>query len=128
MTQSLASVLPLTSDTPAMLKDFAQIQQVSDILKVLSNPDRLKILCVLIHQPLNVQDIESQTGIRQPSLSQQLAVLRKHEMVTTQREGKQIFYRFEEPNILQIMQVLDRLYCQTSEVEWDKSDKKIEGS
>lgn len=97
--------------TPTVLANLEQIKRVSEILKVLSNPDRLKILCVLINQTLNVQDIEAQTQIRQPSLSQQLAVLRKHEMVTTQRDGKQIYYQFAEPNILQIMQLLDKLYC-----------------
>lgn len=95
----------------SVLPNLEQIQTVSEILKVLSNPDRLKILCVLIDQRLNVQDIESQTNLHQPSLSQQLAVLRKHEIVTTERDGKQIYYTFAEPNILQIMQLLDNLYC-----------------
>ena len=101
--------------TTEVLVNQEQIARVSGILKVLSNPDRLKILCVLIDEPLNVQTIEHKTGITQPSLSQQLTVLRQHHMVTTQRNGKQIFYRFNDPNILQIMQLLDSLYCQYHE-------------
>lgn len=99
------------------LEKLAQVEKVSETLKVLSNPDRLKILCVLIEQPLNVQDIETCTGIRQPSLSQQLAVLRKHDMVKTQRDGKQIYYTFAEPKVLQIMQLLDSLYCHLQKVD-----------
>lgn len=98
-----------------VLVNQQQIVRVSGILKVLSNPDRLKILCVLIDEPLNVQTIEQKTGITQPSLSQQLTVLRQQHMVTTQRKGKQIFYRFHDKNILQIMQLLDSLYCQYHE-------------
>lgn len=98
-----------------VLVNQEQIARVSGILKVLSNPDRLKILCVLLDEPLNVQTIEQKTCITQPSLSQQLTVLRQHHMVTTQRKGKQIFYRLNDPNVLHIMQLLDRLYCQYHE-------------
>ncbi len=113
MTQTPA---PMTIATTPIIAESAfdnaeQIATVSEILKVMSNPDRLKILCVLIAEPLNVQQIEQQTGIIQPTLSQQLAVLRKHEMVSTHREGKQIYYHFNDPKILKIMQLLDGLYC-----------------
>jgi DNA-binding transcriptional ArsR family regulator len=91
--------------------DFAQVDLVSDRLKVLSNPDRLKILCVLIESELNVQQIEQHTGINQPSLSQQLTVLRKAEMVRTRREGKQIFYQVSDAKVLTLMQTLYQLYC-----------------
>ncbi len=113
MTQTPApmplTALPVTQTS--VLDNAQQIATVSEILKVISNPDRLKILCVLITAPLNVQQIEQQTGIVQPTLSQQLAVLRKHDMVSTHREGKQIYYHFKDPKILRIMQLLDGLYC-----------------
>ena len=41
--------------------DFSQVDLVSDCLKVLSNPDRLKILCVLVESELNVHQIELRT-------------------------------------------------------------------
>ena len=91
--------------------DFQKINIVTDGLKVLSNPDRLKILCVLIECELNVQAIEKNTQILQPTLSQQLTVLRKGDMVSTRREGKQIFYRLSDPKVLSLMQKLYELYC-----------------
>ncbi|OYW69622.1 MAG: transcriptional regulator, partial [Pseudomonadales bacterium 32-42-5] len=42
---------------------------------------------------------------------QQLTVLRKNNMVSTRREGKQIFYQVSDPRILTIMQTLHQLYC-----------------
>jgi DNA-binding transcriptional ArsR family regulator len=57
--------------------DFSKVNLVTDCLKVLSNPDRLKILCVLVDGELNVQKIEISAGVYQPTLSQQLTVLRK---------------------------------------------------
>ena len=91
--------------------DFSQVDLVSDCLKVLSNPDRLKILCVLVESELNVQQIELRTEIQQPTLSQQLTVLRKADMVSTRREGKQIFYQVTDPKVLTLMQTLYQLYC-----------------
>ena len=92
--------------------DFSEVDRVTDCLKVLSNPDRLKILCVLVDGELNVQQIEDCTDIHQPTLSQQLTVLRKSNMVSTRREGKQIFYQVADPKVLALMQTLYQLYCQ----------------
>ncbi|OUY07104.1 ArsR/SmtB family transcription factor [Acinetobacter populi] len=92
--------------------DFNKINIVTDCLKVLSNPDRLKILCVLINGEINVHTIEKMTDIHQPTLSQQLTVLRKSSLVATRRDGKQIFYQISDEKILVIMQTLYGLYCQ----------------
>ena len=91
--------------------DLSQVDLVSDCLKVLSNPDRLKILCVLVEGELNVQQIEIRTNIYQPTLSQQLTVLRNNQIVSTRREGKQIFYQLSDMRVLKIMQMLYDLYC-----------------
>ena len=93
------------------LIDFSQVDLVSDCLKVLSNPDRLKILCVLVEGELNVQQIEIRTNIYQPTLSQQLTVLRNNQIVSTRREGKQIFYQLSDMRVLKIMQTLYEVYC-----------------
>ncbi|ATO18391.1 transcriptional regulator [Acinetobacter sp. LoGeW2-3] len=92
--------------------DFSKVDQVSNLLKVLANPDRLKILCVLVDTELNVQQIADCSDIQQPTLSQQLTVLRKYKLVHTRREGKQIYYQLSDPKILKIMQTLYQLYCQ----------------
>lgn len=91
--------------------NFAQIDQVTACLKVMSNPDRLKILCVLVDGELNVQEIEEKTQIFQPTLSQQLTVLRKQNIVSTRRAGKQIYYEVSDAKVLAIMQKLYQLYC-----------------
>ncbi|SPL70272.1 ArsR/SmtB family transcription factor [Acinetobacter stercoris] len=93
--------------------DLSKVDLVTDCLKVLSNPDRLKILCVLVEDELNVQQIEIRTNVSQPTLSQQLTVLRKNKLVSTRREGKQIFYELRDIRVLKIMQTLYDLYCRS---------------
>ena len=80
-------------------------------LKLLANEDRLLLLCQLSQGEMCVSDLEQTLGIRQPTLSQQLSVLRSEGVVDTRREGKNIFYSVAEPALLEILAVLYRLYC-----------------
>ncbi len=82
-------------------------------LKVLANEDRLLLLCQLSQGEMCVSDLEESIGIRQPTLSQQLGVLRNEGVVDTRREGKNIFYSVADPALLEILAVLYRLYCPT---------------
>ena len=99
---------------PDIHVDFNKSDVMSEKLKVLSNPDRLKVLCVLIDGELNVQQIEKVTDIHQPTLSQQLTVLRKAKMVATRRDGKQIFYSLADSRVLTAIQTIYQLYCKNT--------------
>lgn len=85
--------------------------QVVGILKSLANTDRLIILCHLSQAELNVSQIENLTHIQQPTLSQQLMMLRKSDVVSTRRNGKQIFYSIKDQNLVVILNTLYQLYC-----------------
>lgn len=91
------------------MRDSADL--VVGVLKSLANTDRLLILCHLAQEELNVSQIEQITNISQPTLSQQLMMLRKSDVVTTRRDGKQIYYSIKDPNLLVILQTLYELYC-----------------
>lgn len=80
-------------------------------LKVLANEDRLLLLCQLSQGEMCVGDLEAQLEIRQPTLSQQLGVLRAEGVVDTRRQGKNIYYRVADPALLEILALLYRLYC-----------------
>lgn len=81
------------------------------LLKVLANPDRLLLLCQMSQGEYCVRELEEMTGVRQPTLSQQLTVLREEMMVSTRREGKQIFYSIASREAMAVMKVLYELYC-----------------
>jgi len=85
--------------------------QASGLLKTLSNPDRLLLLCQLAQGEHCVADLEEAIGIRQPTLSQQLTVLREEKLVHTRREGKQIFYSIASKEALAVMEVLYEQFC-----------------
>lgn len=84
---------------------------VVTILKSLANTDRLLILCHLAQEELNVSQIEEKTQIHQPTLSQQLMMLRKSDVVSTRRDGKQIFYSIKDEKLTIVLKTLYELYC-----------------
>ena len=92
------------------LKDNAA--SASALLKALANPDRLLLLCQLSQGERSVSELEQLLGIQQPTLSQQLAVLRREGLVATRREGKLIHYRISSPEALAVITTLYRLFCE----------------
>ncbi len=100
---------------PAGKIDLELLQKAASdacgLLKILANPDRLLLLCQMSQGEYCVGDLEELTDIKQPTLSQQLTVLREQEMVSTRREGKQIFYSIASKEALAVIQVLYELYC-----------------
>lgn len=89
----------------------ASAEQACALLKVLAHADRLVLLCRLAQGEFCVSELESDLGIRQPSLSQQLGVLRQEGLVDTRREGKHIYYRLVSDDARAIMEVLHSRVC-----------------
>jgi DNA-binding transcriptional ArsR family regulator len=100
---------------PQIPIDVVKMRQSMDraarLLRVLSNPDRLLLMCHLSSKESCVSDLEVATSIVQPTLSQQLAVLREEGLVSTRREGKQIFYSLASDDALALMQTLYSRFC-----------------
>jgi DNA-binding transcriptional ArsR family regulator len=86
-----------------------------EALKALAHPVRLKILKILCQGERNVGEIEEIGGIGQPSLSQQLAILRQAGLVNTRREGKLVFYGVERPAFRQILECLTTICAKDAE-------------
>jgi DNA-binding transcriptional ArsR family regulator len=85
--------------------------QACALLKTLANPDRLLLLCQMTQGEYCVSEFESLLGIQQPTLSQQLGVLREEGLVITRREGRQIYYCIASADAMAVMQVLYERFC-----------------
>lgn len=84
---------------------------VSKVLGVLANSDRLMLLCYISQGEYCVGDLEEKLDIKQPTLSQQLGVLRRNNVVKTRRDGKQIYYSLSDAKSTKIINFLHQLYC-----------------
>ena len=96
--------------TPEAMRTQAEI--ACRLMKVLSNPDRLLLLCQLAQGEQRVGELEQRLGISQPTLSQQLAVLRDEELVRTRRDGKHIHYAIASGPTLAVLNVLYQQFCE----------------
>lgn len=95
--------------------DIAQLRaaasEATALLRSLAHEDRLLLLCKLSMEELCVSELEAALGIHQPTLSQQLGVLRRQGLVSTRRDGKNIYYRVADPRALAVLQTLYQLFC-----------------
>ena len=100
---------------PAVSIDIDQLRNNADaagqLLKALGNPDRLLLLCQLVAGEMNVGELEERLKIVQPTLSQQLGVLRRERLVDTRRDGRQIYYSISSPQALAVIETLYQLFC-----------------
>ena len=98
---------------PQLLRSGAT--QAVGVLKILANEDRLMLLCQLSQGEHCVSELQEELSISQPTLSQQLGVLRNEGVVNTRRQGKNIYYSVADPRTLEILVLLSRLYCPVGE-------------
>ena len=92
------STLPININR--MKKNSAKIAQ---LLRLLGNEDRLIILVQLLTGEFCVSELEEVLDIHQPTLSQQLSVLRGANFVSTRREGKNIYYSVENQFLIAVI-------------------------
>lgn len=86
-------------------------QEATSVLRALANEDRLLLLCQLSQGEKSVGELEELLDIRQPTLSQQLGVLRTEGLVNTRRDGKRIYYSVADMNVLVLLKTLYSMYC-----------------
>jgi Predicted transcriptional regulators len=86
-------------------------EEVANLLKTLSHPARLMIVCTLVESEYSVGELEEKLDLHQPHLSQHLTVLRGSGIVATRREGKQIFYSLTEEKAAELVAALYDIFC-----------------
>ena len=75
----------------------------TQLFQALSHPVRLRILDILARQEACVCHLTAILGLRQPYVSQQLAILREAGLVADRREGTLIYYRLADERLAQFV-------------------------
>lgn len=92
----------------------AESEAAAHLLKAIANPQRLRILCMLIEGECTVSQINEQVLLSQSALSQHLAILRQKSLVATRKQAQTVFYRVADGAVWQIIQTLHDIYCPSS--------------
>lgn len=100
----------IRTDEMALLERKAD--EVASMLKALSNPRRLLLLCKLVEKgSLSVGQLEQEIGLSQSAVSQHLAIMREEGLVAFDRAGQTLHYRIADARLTELLGSLYRLYC-----------------
>ncbi|MDA8049190.1 MAG: metalloregulator ArsR/SmtB family transcription factor [Rhodospirillales bacterium] len=83
----------------------------SELLKALANPHRLMIVCRLVEAEQSVGELAEGLGIRDSTVSQHLALLRRDRLVNARRDGQTIWYSIASEPARAVLEALFRVYC-----------------
>ena len=103
----------MTNEAPPPLSAMHQhADQAARLLKALGNPQRLRVLCLLVEGERSVGEIHKDLpDLSQSALSQHLARLREEGLVRTRREAQSIHYALEPGPAQAVIEVLHGAYC-----------------
>ncbi len=88
------------------------INRVAGLLKTMSHPIRLKILCLLEEKEMTVGDIREQVKTTNANVSQHLSILRGQGILSTRKEANFIFNRIEDGRVVELIANMRQLFCQ----------------
>jgi ArsR family transcriptional regulator len=86
------------------------VEEIAAVLKALSTPLRLRMVCELCTQPRTVSELIQIVGVRQTLVSQQLATLRELGIIDKRRDGTKMIYRIADENAIKIVSSLCEIY------------------
>ncbi|MGL1892634.1 MAG: metalloregulator ArsR/SmtB family transcription factor [Spirochaetaceae bacterium] len=81
------------------------IENVSSHLEVMGNPTRLKIMYYLLKSEVGVLELSELLNMSMPAISHHLRVLKDKKIVTRRQVGKNVFYKLEDPCLIQVLEV-----------------------
>lgn len=85
--------------------------EAAGVLKQLSNPVRLRLLCALVPGEMTVTELMQATGESQSFVSGQLLKLRGQGLVSCERDGRQMRYALADPRVRPILERLYEVFC-----------------
>lgn len=88
-----------------------EIEKSAELLKVLANPARLRLVNILVGGERTVSQLCEISGLKQSLVSQQLKNLRLNDIVERRKEISRVYYRLKEKNVVNMLNCLGRCGC-----------------
>nr|WP_207626576.1 metalloregulator ArsR/SmtB family transcription factor [Parendozoicomonas haliclonae] len=89
----------------------AKARNVVPLLKMISNENRLLILCHLGKGEHSVSELNARFDLSQSALSQHLAKLRQDGLVKTRRDSQTIYYSLASQEAARLIEFLHGEFC-----------------
>ena len=88
-----------------------KVGAVSELLKSISHPLRLKILCLLQDGELSVGELQFELKTTTANISQHLNLLRHQGIVASRKDANFIYNRISDQRVIQLIDTLQELFC-----------------
>lgn len=100
----------MTDTDLSLLRDSAT--RAAQLMKSMSNPHRLLVLCMLIDSPgTSAGELSRMTGLSASATSQHLSRMKEEQLIESRREAQRIHYFIKDPAVLKIVTTLKAIYC-----------------
>ncbi len=94
-----------------MMELCQSADEASTFLKSLANPQRLRIMCLILEKERPVGELAEAVELNQSSVSQHLALLRREGLLKTRRKGQEIYYQLADKKIVRFFALLESMFC-----------------
>ena len=84
----------------------------AEMCKVFSNPTRLEILNLLRDKELSVTELIEKTKLSQANISQHLSIMKSKGIVSSNRKGKNIYYKLTNPKIIKAFDIIKKVLAE----------------
>jgi DNA-binding transcriptional ArsR family regulator len=99
----------MTNNKIATKRDREIFERQARICKAFAHPGRLQILDLLGQGERGVSELQEALGVSKPSISQHMAVLKSARVLSTRREGKQVYCSLAMPEVKQACQLIRKV-------------------
>lgn len=89
-----------------------QINDIAGLLKTMSHPIRLKILCLLENEELTVGDLRNEVKTTNANVSQHLSILRNQGVISYRKEANFIYNKIADKRVLELTRTMRKLFCE----------------
>ena len=97
-----------------IVMQYSEVENLSGLLKSISHPIRLKILCLLQEKEMTVGEIRDEVETTHANISQHLSILRNQGVINFRKNSNFIYNRIADDRIVELMKTMRTLFCQNS--------------
>ena len=101
-------------------KMHCHADEVANWLKTVAHPERLMVLCQLTKGEIALKELQQHSSLGQSALSQHLAILKAHKLVSFRKQSQQVFYSLADEKAKQLLEALQNICC----AEDEKTEKR----
>lgn len=88
----------------SIILDEHTAAHVAELFSAFSDTSRVRILSVIVEQEMNISSLAKLIGVTESAVSHHMRGLRQMRLVQSRREGKEVYYRVEDPHVIALFQ------------------------